>query len=563
MFCKKCGKKMADGAKFCPYCGATAGQGGGGQPPAPDVLREALAPQPAPAGGTVPPAAAAKGRAGGGKLGLFAGIGVAAVLVIAVAAIFFSGVLGGPKAALSKAIAKSAGAYQAASDALGTPDLKKLAENKKVRVDMSFQIKNLADELTGYSSEAALLKGLGMSLSSGTDLPGRKMDLSATVSYGSVELLTFWGRVDDDVVSVGCPELLDNKSYGLNTSTLGKDLDKLGAELPDGMEDMSFNLFDIIDTFSQPIEVDKAAQKALADAIEAEKTGKATMDVNDRSLSCTGYHVVIPKDAMRDYIDAVEDAYKARELDDAVIDLLRSMGVPKDELSQIKGEIKDAASGEEMFDAMKEVVKTIGDVELDVYVNDGYVAAVVWEDKIEGQRVEVTASFGGGKNYADDLSLELRAGDGRVRFESTGNHGTEGGEFTDSSSIRVQDGSVSTTIKSELEYHPKKSSDNFEWTVKGDGVSLTAAGQLTTGKDSLFLDLDKLSVSAMGTEMLRLSAAYSVGPYSDPDISDKSPVMISTMDEDDFIELGEDITANGESWAMGLMNDIPELFSLF
>ncbi|RAZ93552.1 hypothetical protein DK853_39685, partial [Klebsiella oxytoca] len=80
----------------------------------------------------------------------------------------------------------------------------------------------------------------------------------------------------------------------------------------------------------------------------------------------------------------------------------------------------------------KEIVKTVGDIELDVYVSGGYIAAVVWEDKIEGERVEVTACFGGGKHYADDLSLEMRVSDVRVRLESTGNHGTEGVEYTDS-----------------------------------------------------------------------------------------------------------------------------------
>jgi hypothetical protein len=63
--------------------------------------------------------------------------------------------------------------------------------------------------------------------------------------------------------------------------------------------------------------------------------------------------------------------------------------------------------------------------------------------------------------------------------------------------------------------------------------------------------------------MLRLGASYSVGPYSAPDISAKSPVMLSSMDEDDFMDLASDITANAQSWAMGLMDDIPELSELF
>lgn len=566
MFCKKCGKKLVDGVKFCPHCGAAAGPAS-----SPDIIQTALETQPVKAdpfaggGASMPPAGGAARKTGGGKTGVFIGIGAAAVLAVALAAVLLSGVIGGPKAALGKAAAKSLNAYQAASDAIGMPDMRKLSESKQIRTDMSFQIKNLSDELTGYSSEAQLLKGLGMSMSAGMDMPGKKIDFSAAISYGSATLLTFWGQANDDVLAVGCPELLDNKSYGLSTVTLGKDLDKLGADMPEGMEDMSFNVFDIIDTFSRPIEVDKAAAKEFAGAIEVEKTGKTTMDINDHSVSCTGYHVVIPKDAIRAYINALEDAYKARELDDEIVELLRSMGVPKDELSQIRGEIKDAVNSKEMFDALDEMAKTIGDLELDVYLYNGYVAAVVWEDKIEGERVELGIYLGGGKNYADDLSVDLRIADARLRYTSSGNHGTEGGAYTDSSSLRIQEAGsgYAYTIDSEMEYHPKNASDNFEWTVKGSGISLTAEGQLTTGKDRLFLDLDKLSVSAFGTEMLRLGATYSIQPYSDPDISAKSPVMLSSMKEEDFLELSEDITANAQSWAMGLMNDVPELSQLF
>lgn len=569
MFCGKCGKKVEDGTKFCPYCGASVAAGqGDNAAPAQDVIRDALD---APASGTAAPAVApppAQGqamKAGNSRrsLGMLAGLGGAAVLLIILAVVLLGGILGGPKGTLGKAVVKSAKAYQAASDAIGMPDLKKLSESKKVRTDMSLQLKSFGGDLSYYTPQLAMLEGFGFNASAGIDLPGRKMDASAAASYGSAELLTFWFQADDDVLSVGCPELLDNKAYGINTSTLGKDLDKLGADLEEGMEKMSFNLFDIIETFSKPIEVDKAAVKALTNAIEVEKTGKSSVDVNDHKVDCTSYHVVLPKDAMRDYVDALEDAYKDRGLEDDILDLLKSIGMPDSERSYVRSQIKDSLNNKEMFSAMKQAIKTIGDVELEVYVSGGYVMAVVWEDKIEGSRVEMTANFGGGKNYADDVSLELRAGDVRLRYESTGNHGTENGEYTDSSSFRVQGGSLSYTVKSEMEYHPKKASDNFEWTVKGDGFSLTAEGQLTASKDSLFMDLDKLSVSVMGSELVRLSASYSIKPYKAPDYSSKSLTMLSSMDEDDFEELVDDVTANARSWAMGLISDVPELARLF
>ena len=78
MFCKKCGTKLADGAKFCPACGAASSQAGGAQTPVPsqDVFQNALASRPAPAAGGAPAAV----RSGNRKLGRVARAGAAAGL---------------------------------------------------------------------------------------------------------------------------------------------------------------------------------------------------------------------------------------------------------------------------------------------------------------------------------------------------------------------------------------------------------------------------------------------------------------------------------------------------
>ena len=574
MFCGKCGKKVEDGTRFCPYCGASLSVGqGDNAAPAQDVILNALGTrtETAPAAGTAAPEAgrsvtpppvekpAVKSGNNRRNLGILAGVGGAAVLLIVLAAVLFSGMLSGPKGTLSKAVAKSVNAYQAASDAVGMPDVQKMYENKKLRADMSLQFRSFGDELTYYTPELAMLEGFGFNASSGLDLPGRKMDFSATAAYGSAELLTFWFQADDDVLSIGCPELLGDKSYGLNTTTLGRDLDQLGADLEEGMENMSFNLFDIMETFSRPVEVDEAAAKALTDAIEVEKAGKSAIDVNGHSMECMGYHVVIPEEAMLDYLKAAADAYDARKMEEDMLDLLRAMGMPESELADIRSEMSDSVNSTE---TLEEAVRAIGDVEMEVYVNDGYVVAATWEKEIEGSRLELTANFGGGKNYADDLSLELRTDEARLRYESTGNHGTEGGEYTDSSTFLIQAGG-SYTIKSELEYHPKKASDNFEWTVRSDDFSMTMEGQLTTAKDSMFVDLDKLSVNVMGSEMLRMSASYGIKPYDAPAYSSSSPAMLSSMSEADLENLAYDVTANAQNWLMGLVSNVPELAQLF
>ena len=576
MFCGNCGKKIEDGAKFCPYCGAAMATGqGDNAAPSQDVILNALdagteAGADAPAAGGSAASLPAQGQVmetGNSRrsLGLLAGLGGAAAVLIVLAAVLLGGMLSGPKGTLGKAVTKSVNAWQATSDAIGMPDLKKLRESKKVRADLSVQFKSFGGDLVYYTPELEMLEGFGFSASAGIDLPGRKMDFSAAANYGSAELLTLWVQADDDVLSIGCPELLDNKSYGLSTATLGRDLNKLGAELDEGMEEMSFNLFDIMETFSRPAEVDKAAKKALTDAIEVEKTGKSSVDVNGHAVDCTGYHVVIPQNAMRDYLDALEDACRDRGLEDDILDLLETMGIPDSERSYVRSELVDSLNNEEMFDALEQAIKAIGDVELDVYVSGGYVMAVVWEDTIEGSRVELTANFGGGKNYADDVSLDLWVDDVRLRYESTGSHGTEDGAYTDSSSFRMQHRAMdySYTVKSEMEYYPNKASDNFVWTVKGDGFSVEMEGQLTTTKDSLFMDLNKLSVSAMGSEMVRLGASYAVRPYSASDYAATPLTMLSSMDEDDFQTLAYDVAANAQRWAMGLISEVPELMQLF
>lgn len=109
------------------------------------------------------------------------------------------------------------------------------------------------------------------------------------------------------------PELMDGTALGLDTATLGKDLDKLDeyGDLRDEIGDLSFNIFDIMDAYSKPVLLDKAAVKAFYKAVEVKKAGSETIDVNDYNVKCTAYHVVIPEDAMKDLLDAMKESVKA------------------------------------------------------------------------------------------------------------------------------------------------------------------------------------------------------------------------------------------------------------
>ena len=548
MFCGNCGKKISDDAKFCPFCGSTvnAEDSQTWTPPQVPVPPQAVNYAP-----PVPPQGGKKSKGGA----VLAAVGGVAVVAIAAAIVLFSGVFGGPKGTLVKAMAKSMNAYHAASEAAGMPDLAAISKGEKVSQELSLQVDSISEDLSYYSSDAAMLEGWGISMSEGMNLPGRKMDLSLGATYHSKDVLNVWAAADDAEITFGSPQLLGNSAYGFNTETLGKDLARFG-DAPDEVTSVSFNIFDMIESMDQTVEVDKAAAKEFADAIEVEKDGSETVAVNGYDVNCAVYHVLVPQDAVRTYLSAVQDAYEEQASANELLELLVMLGVYSD------GDVEDLVSENAVFELLDEIIQVLGDIELDIYVSGGYVMAAEWNDTIEGTALGVSAYFGGGKNYADDWSLEITVDSGRVTIASTGNHSAEGGAYTDETSVTVRDGSDAIKITSELTWDAKKSSDNFSWSVKSSGIAAEASGQLDTTKNSMELTLDKLSVNAMGTDLVTLSGGYVMKPYEAEKHAEKA-VMLASLTLDDLEDIHEDVVLNVQDWVLDLMNDIPELAYMF
>lgn len=555
MFCKKCGKTLKDDAKFCPFCGAqTAGSAGVGA----TTGATGVGATTGAAGGLgfqVPTPKPRQGKS------LILGIVAAAAVVCVAAGVMISGVLGSPQDKVEKALEKTMSAYSKVAEDMGMTVLSQLEEKKSYSTDVSVALKELPSSLS-YYYDASVLEGLGMRMGTDLDLESRAMSMTAAAFYGSADLVQASLSLDNTVLAVYSPQFLGDRALGMDTMTLGADLADLDPDNKDMYKNISFNLFDFLDKFTQEPEVDKEALKALRDAIEVEETGKETVEVNGSSVDCTGYSVLIPEDALRDYMDAVEDSMDALELDDAIIDLMESMGVPKDELDYMKDDIKEAVSGGAMFDAAKEFIKALGDVELQVYLSDGYVMAVEWEPKVDGTRLEIGLYFGGGKVYEDQLSLEISGGGMELLVESEGDHTASSGRYTDVTTITVSGGgSASFELESELEYEPGADSDNFYWSLGCDEFTLVAEGQLTVGKDSLDLTLDNLELESYG-ESLALEVSYSVGPYEKRETGAGEVLMIADMSQSDLEDLVWDIQSNAEDWIYDLMNEIPALQQL-
>lgn len=562
MFCKNCGKELNDNAKFCPHCGVKVT--GEDQTP----VNETQTVQ-APVYETVETGSAQTayqepilGGSGArrGK-GLVFGVIAAALVVCVGAGVALAGMLGGsPQTEVEKAMKKSVSAYSQMVEDMGLTTLSKLQEKQAYSTDFSVTLKELPTELY-YYFDASVLEGLGVRVGADYSLEKRAMSMSAAAYYGSADLVQAAVSLDDTVLSVYAPEFLGDSALGMDTMTLGADLSNLDPGNQDMYKDISFNLYDFLDKYTQTPEVDPGAVKALRKAIQVEKTGKESVEVNGTDLDCTGYRVLIPEDALRDYLDATEDAVSALELEDAMMELMESMGVPQSELAYMERELENAMSGKEIFDGLKQAVKTVGDIELQVYLNGGYVSAVEWEPVIDGERLEMGLYLGGGKTYEDQWSFVISGGGDELRVESEGDHTASSGRYTDLTTISYTDSYGSAfTMESELEYDPK--AHDFMWSIQGDGFAMEAEGQLTSSKDAVSLALDNLEFQAYGETMLGLEMEYSIRPYEKRETGASEVNMIGEMSASDLEDLGWEIQDNAQDWVYDLMDKIPALQEL-
>lgn len=555
MFCRNCGKEIRDDSVFCPNCGAVCGQN--------------------PAGGANPggapswegPEGGQKKRRGAGLI--LGGIAVAAVAVVGVVAVTVGGLFASPRGQVEKALARTVAAYSEINDKLGIPDMRELSRSRSVSQRFRLELNSVNEQLTG-GYDLSALKGLGIRMGTDVDCKGRKMDVDMTAYWGSDNIAGLQLLVDDSSMYMSSPEFLGDAFLGVNTRTLGADLAGLTGE--DEVENISFNIFDLVEKIApegREEEMEKAmkeAGKALLDAAEVKKTGSSTIDVNGSSTRATAYHVVIPQDALEDYVDALEDVMKTVDYIDLYRDILLDMGLPRDAVEDMMSRMGDTDIYGEMADSLKDALDEIGDVELDVCLSGGYVSAVTYEDKIMGARIEAALYLGGGGQYVDNLSLTVKASGGEFTLESSGNHSGRDGAYTDKTTARVRsDGATLGRVTSEVSY--TRSSGDFEWEIKVDGSdaavgSLEMDGKLTTGRNSLELVLDDISVKAMGIKLVSLSGEYSIGPCKGITVSVNSSKMLADLDEDDLMDIAYDIQRSAQDWMEDMQtlarNKLPE-----
>lgn len=533
MVCGNCGNEMRDGAKFCPRCGALNSPGTGG--------------------GAVPPWEQPEGG-GKKKTGLLIGGIVAAAAVIALLAVVAGGLFSSPKQKLEKAMVKSFAAYAQAEEALGLPDLQKLTEERSVSQRMSLRLTNLNTAMTGY--DLSDLEGLGLRFQSDLDGADRKIGMELAAFWDDRELLSVQLAVDDAEVCFASPQFTEGDFYGVNTETLGEDLKKLGVQ---DVGDISFNFFDLVEAVAPEGRTEemeqamKEANRALFDAVQVKKGGRETIFVNQTETRTDVYQATIPKDAMKDYVNAVAGVLSGTDYAAFYREVCRAMGVPEDVLEELLGELEDLDPYGGLAESLGEFLDERGDVELTVHVAGGYVSAVVYGGYAVDDGIRLALYLGGGEEYVDNLRLEMDVDGQKVIIDSSGDHGCKSGVFTDQTTIR----GPFSTVTSEFRYEPGKTQDNLSWGLSIPGAgSLEMAGQLTGGEESVELHLDELCFKVLGMEVCSVEMDYYMGPCEGQSVAIRNPKLIGEMDGFELMTAALALQANARAW----MEDMQTVF---
>lgn len=545
MICLKCGDVLGDGAKFCPNCGTPVAGGGEGQAaPAPGAPSYTLI------GPDATPGPDGRKRRTGLLIG---GAVAAAALVVVLVMVAMGGLFASPKEQVEAAFAKTAAAYAGAGDALGLPDLDALIQGRSYSQRFDFRLNRINTEMMGDPS-LSVLEGLGIRLNADLDQPDRKLGYEMAFFLKDRDMLTFQLLADDDVMSFALPQLLGDEALGFDTETLGADLKRMGAESDDmDLAQLGFNVFDLLETFTagqQPSEDMTGAAERLVDAIIVVDAGKETIRVNGTDTDAAAYHVTVPKAAMEDYIDAMLDAMQMTDASSMMADILRAIGFDDATIGEMLSGMETTDVTEVYREAAEALKDSLEDLELDVYLSGGYICAVEYAGSVDGSTLEIGLYLGGGDSYVDDLSLEISVDGQGFVIESSGDHAGKSGVFTDETVFRIGSGLGRTALlTSTLSYDPKAGDGGLRWSIGMSGVSLDTVGSFTTGKDSVELRLDDMSLNAMGTELVSFGMGYRLGPCDDMTVSIPAPKMLADMDEAELIALAQRVEVNTEAWA--------------
>lgn len=587
MVCKTCGNALNPTDKFCRYCGTTV-PAEPQQPPVQQAAPQAStftptytpvnqsAPNPvnsAPVSQTyipgqntnVPPKTTGKGahlkptpKKKPGKGLLIGGCVAAAVLVIALVVVLI--LTGNPTVKVGTAFKNTVEEFAKVADAWNMDEAAEFGKKEAVSVSADVKLNAINENYMGYYAET--ISGLGAAIDMDVDLENREMGLMAAVNMGSAELVSAMISAEDEMLYVGVPDFL-NDFYGVNTETMMKDLDDMGAGLGEAAQ-ISFNIFEMMEIVREYSGDSEEMRQTITDAtaqlakeLTVEKAGKETVNVNGESLKCQAYTVVIPQDALEEWFEAVEDAATSADAMEMMEELFNAMNLPEDIVEELMYEVEYSYSAPD-FSEVYELLDVLGDIELKVYVKSNKVAGILYKEKIEGTKVEIGLYIGGGDRYVDNLSLEMKVGGEKLTIESEGDHTAKEGVFTDELTIKLPDGEKYTL---ETAYEPKAESDNLTIRFGNEYATLNMEGTYAVTGDRYELSFDEVTMVQDGEELFSVAVSYEITDY-EKRIKVSDARLLSDLTEDDIMNLAEELEGNAAEWLLELYSSYPELLEM-
>lgn len=470
-------------------------------------------------------------------------------------------------------------------DIFGTENLSELLINGSVQTGMELTLSGSSDKTLNDISGA----GVGLDLKRDVDSKQQQVELS--VKYGGGELADAQLYMDDTQFMAAVPALsgkvftldyandlesqLANSPYAKTMlEKQGIDIEKFAKYLEQNREAFSDEnaILDLKELWSRYKE-ESAALDNLKAAMTVAKSEKKEFTIDGKSQKCRGYHVVLPKDELINFVKTTKEFL----LND---DTLKQDVVSYFEMAAGAGEIysagKDGAidpeekqkelwsKTEEMFDELeKNMENSAGDVTLDVYVRkDGKMAGFSYETKAlineKTIRLYGDITFNGGYNMLSNVdgTMYIENDEGKqMKFSlnKTGNY--EAGKNWDSKLIAtVEDDDNKYQFILDGDYQIANGSYEVKMDLQSDEVSQFALSlngtveELVKGErvdasiDSLRLDTLILDE---GNTYVEFSGTCYIKPLED-EISkpngDVFDVLAST--EEDYANVVSEITGN-------------------
>jgi len=269
---------------------------------------------------------------------------------------------------------------------------------------------------------------------------------------------------------------------------------------------------------------------------------------------------VAPLIPLEFWLEALEAYFDAVDYADIMEEALEMANLPADIVDELVREMESEIGSTDMS-GLLELVEDLDGLTFQVCVSGGKVAAVLFEEELDGSDVELALYIGGKDAYMDEISLELSVDSMEYEIVWEGDHTAESGTFTDEMTCTY---SYSGTVRSEFtlatELDTGSKADNLTMEFRMNGAAVILEGTWQADKDGLALEADSIRVEENNTTLLELSLDYSAGAYTDR-VDTGSVRLLATIDSTGLEELLVAIEEKAATWAVDLFNKYPSLMN--